>query len=241
MIREAMEKVQELAIAGDEIRTFEHGGMTFSTRPLTRVPDEKPVPKVASVTVATLRSLAEYINDNPDDVEDGTFVHVVSATRVEVVTPVLGENAERKTFAIAQARLPQLLIGKWVSPEELAVHLRTCFAESPTRDEVVAFLGGIIDKAELKTEDDGVSQSTTVRSGISMVKEGKVPSPVTLAPYRTFYDVPQQPSPFVLRLQKGPQGVTAALFEADGGAWQHFATEAVATHLRGAVKLTVYG
>lgn len=234
MIAEAIEKIRQLALAGDEIRTVAHKGQTFSARPLTRVPDEKPVPTVAAVKVATLSSLAAYLNSDPDDVEPMTFVSVVSPTRVEVITKVLGEEAARKTYAIAAARLPTLRIGEWLSPEDLGVHLRTCFEASPGRDEVVAFLGGIADKAEVHTKDDGISQSTTVRSGISMLKEGNVPSPVTLQPFRTFHDVEQPVSPFILRLKKGHDGVLAALFEADGGAWQHDAAEAVAEFLRSA-------
>lgn len=190
--------------------------------------------------MATLRGLAAYINDNPDEVEEGTFVTVISPTRVEVVTPVLGEKCKRKTFAVAHVRLPALKIGTWVSTEELSVHLRTCFDITDDRDLVVSFLGGIADKAEVQTKDDGVTQSTTVRSGISMLKEGEVPSPVTLAPYRTFHDVDQPDSPFILRLKKGPEGPMAALFEADGGAWAHEAAEDVAEFLRANVSLTVY-
>lgn len=240
MIREAIDRIQELVQAGEEIRTIKHGDQTFATRTLVRVPDEKPIPDVAPLTVATLRSLAAYINDNPDEVEAGTFVTVVSPTRVEVVTPVLGEECKRKTFAIAEARLPTLRIGHWISPEDLGVHLRTCFEDTEDRATVVAFLGGIADKAEVQTQDDGVTQRTTVRSGISMLKEGEVPSPVTLAPFRTFHDVPQPESPFILRLKKEHDGVKAALFEADGGAWQHDAAEDVAAYLTNAVKLTVY-
>ena len=177
---------------------------------LHRVPDSK----VEAVTVATLRSLTGYVTDNPDKVEEGTFVTVRSPTRVEVVTPVLGERLDRKTFAVAEARLPDLIIGKYASPEDLSVHLRTCFFETKERDEIVAFLGGITDKAEVQTLDDGVSQATTVKSGIRMVRAGKVPSPVELAPFRTFYDVAQPASPFILRLKKREDGsVGAALFE----------------------------
>jgi hypothetical protein len=157
-----------------------------------------------------------------------------------VVTPVLGQDCVRKTFAVAEARLPALKVGHWLSPEDLGVHLRTCFEESTERDTVVAFLGGIADKAEVHTQDDGVSQSTTIRSGLSMLKEGEVPSPVELAPYRTFHDVVQPDSPFILRLKKGPEGPLAALFEADGGAWAHVAAEKVAEYLRANVSLTVY-
>lgn len=233
MLREAIQTIQELALAGDKIQTFEHEGQTFATRPLHRVPEEPPVTDVVPLKVATLSSLAAYLNQNPDDFEEGTFVSVTSPTTVEVVTPVLGEKAVRRTYAIAQARLPKIRNDEWMDLETIGVHLRTCFEATPERDEVVSFLGSISDSAEVQTKDDGVSQATTVRSGISMLKEGKVPSPVDLQPFRTFHEVDQPESPYVVRLRKGGNGgVQAALFEADGGAWQHEAAEAVATYLR---------
>lgn len=240
MIKEAIEKVEALAVAASDVKMVEHAGRKYSTRGLTRIPDELPVPDVVPVKVATLRSLAAYINDNPDAFDAGSFVNVVSPTRVELVTPVQGEDAVRQTFAIAEARLPKLRVGEWLAPKDLGVHLRTCFVETVERDELVAFIGQISDKAEVQTKDDGVAQATTVRSGISMLKEGTVPSPVTLAPFRTFHDVDQPDSPFVFRLDKAGEKVVGAIFEADGGAWQHDAAEAVAEYLRVNQGLKVY-
>lgn len=233
MIAEAIKKVQELALAGDEIKTLKHGDQTFATRQLHRLPDEPPVESVVALKVATLSSLAAYLNENPDDFEEGTFISVVAPTRVDVITPVLGEAAVRRTYAIAEARLPAIRTDQWLDLETIGVHLRTCFEQTPERDEVVSFLGSVSSSADVQTKDDGVSQSTTVRSGLSMLKEGKVPSPVTLQPFRTFHDVEQPESPYILRLRKSERdGVQAALFEADGGAWQHDAAEAVAEFLR---------
>lgn len=62
MIAEAIKKVQELALAGDEIKTILHEDLTYSTRPLHRVPDELPVPTVVAVKVA------EFLRANVSDV-----------------------------------------------------------------------------------------------------------------------------------------------------------------------------
>jgi len=48
-------------------------------------------------------------------------------------------------------------------------------------------------------------------------------------PFRTFREVLQPASPFVLRVQAGAQGglPTVGLFEADGGAWRLSAVEGI--------------
>ncbi len=164
--------------------------------------------------------------------EDRTFLTVEDPTSVVVVTPTLGADAKRKLFARASAGIPKHRFGTYMPLVEMSIYLRTCFVRSEARDEVVRFIGAVVEESEVATDDDGVTQKTTVRKGISM-REGKdVPGLVSLQPYRTFHDVDQPGSPFVLRLDNFGKGVEAALFEADGGAWKHEAMENVATFLR---------
>jgi hypothetical protein len=60
---------------------------------------------------------------------------------------------------------------------------------------------------------------------------------VKLAPYRTFREIAQPASLFVLRLQTSRHGdkPECALFEADGGQWKLEAIQALATYLRTAL------
>ncbi|MNW60692.1 hypothetical protein D3C74_386970 [compost metagenome] len=64
----------------------------------------------------------------------------------------------------------------------------------------------------------GMTQSVVAKTGVATVEDVKVPNPVLLAPYRTFVEVEQPESSFVFRMKDGP---SAALFEADGGAWRN--------------------
>ncbi len=77
-------------------------------------------------------------------------------------------------------------------------------------------------------EDDGVSQITTVKQGVASRAKAKAPNPVKLAPYRTFLEVKQPESDFILRLDKN---ANLALFEADGGFWKIQAVRLVKEYL----------
>ena len=70
-------------------------------------------------------------------------------------------------------------------------------------------------------------------SGIARVEDVPVPNPVELMPYRTFREVTQPTSTFILRLKPGRDGAlpTCALFEADGGAWKLRAIQSIAAYL----------
>jgi hypothetical protein len=84
-------------------------------------------------------------------------------------------------------------------------------------------------------EDDGISQLTSVRSGIARVENGvKLPNPVELRPYRTFANIEQPLSKFVFRMKDAPEKggkPSFGLFEASGGAWQLEAIAAIKVYL----------
>lgn len=239
MIAEALEFIREQAIEAEAPQTIEIHGQTFTTSSLRRVTKDF-VADPSAVVHTTLRSLVDYILDDPDGMEPKTFVSVLSPTKVEVVTPVIGEEQKRKTWARAVADLPTHRFGRWLPLDEMSIYLRTCFVETPERDEVVRFIGIVVDEAEVMTKDDGVTQKTTIRHGISMREEGEVPGVVHLAPYSTFHDVEQLTRPFIIRLDKQAGEVVAALFEADAGAWKHEAADRVAEYLEEQVNLKVY-
>ena len=65
------------------------------------------------------------------------------------------------------------------------------------------------------------------------MKENKTVRPIVkLKPYRTFSEVDQPESEFLLRLSEGAR---VALYEADGGAWTLQARRNVADYLRTAL------
>lgn len=78
------------------------------------------------------------------------------------------------------------------------------------------------------SEDDGVSQKVTVKSGIQLKELATVRPRWTLKPYRTFREIEQPASKFLFRVKGEAGSVPAcALFEADGGAWRMDAVLAV--------------
>ena len=60
-----------------------------------------------------------------------------------------------------------------------------------------------------------------------------VPNPVRLRPYRTFLEVEQPASEFVFRMKQDKyDGITCAIFEADGGAWKVAAMKAIKDYMQ---------
>ena len=68
-----------------------------------------------------------------------------------------------------------------------------------------------------------------MKSGVASLAKATAPNPVTLRPYRTFTEVAQPSSQFVLRINKDAE---LALFEADGGKWKLEAIKNIADYLK---------
>ena len=66
-------------------------------------------------------------------------------------------------------------------------------------------------------DDDGVSQKTTIKTGIANKTDVIVPNPVKLRPYRTFAEIEQPESSYVFRIMDTDRGPAFKLVEADGG------------------------
>ena len=104
--------------------------------------------------------------------------------------------------------------------ETFIINMQTAFVPSEVVDGVLRIVGNLKEESSAQTMDDGVSQSVTAKAGIAKVENVKLPNPITQAPYRTFLEVQQPESKFVIRIRKGQAGPSCALFEADGGAWE---------------------
>ena len=76
--------------------------------------------------------------------------------------------------------------------------------------------------------DNGISQEVSVKTGAVLKEQQTVQPIVHLQPYRTFLEVEQPVSDFLLRLDKEGH---PALYEADGGAWKVVAKRSIAAYL----------
>jgi hypothetical protein len=201
-----------------------HNGVVLASQPV-----EHPLPH--ALAVHTLTGLRDYLAENRDGLDLGTLaVHVVSPMLVAVLGRTYADTQQRPVHLRAEcydrfAAVPGFKFGAYGSHESMVIALHALFEASPDRDALLSLLSNV-EQGNVRTdEDDGISQKVSVRSGISLVAERRIPNPVLLRPYRTFTEVAQPESRFVFRMRQGDaQQAAVALFEADGGAWRDEAT-----------------
>jgi hypothetical protein len=209
MIKSAL----EFLMGAGKAEVIEIDDAKFTTKPVHRV----KFPEIESIKISTLTGLVNYINTNPDNLEiEDLLLHIRDEKTVEVLSPLL-EDASRYCYIQAHAKTPQIRLGSFLSMEEFNVMLQSCFLDAADRGKVLEITGCVKEESIKNTSDNGITQSVVARTGIATVGYVDVPNPVTLVPFRTFIEVEQPESKFVLRMKDGP---SACLFEADGGEWR---------------------
>lgn len=145
------------------------------------------------------------------------------------LSPDSGNYENRVTlYEAAATDVPGFRDSKW-SLEEAMVALRSKFQHTDDVDYILGLIGRMDVNQQISSEDNGVTQTVQVRSGVSFVENQQVRPIVSLAPYRTFQEVLQPESDFVFRVD---QDRNVSLTEADGGMWKLAARNAVKTYVK---------
>jgi hypothetical protein len=203
---------------------------------VTRQVFAPPVEPLAQTLAAhTLTGLIDYLSANIDAVDPAKFViHIEDHDQVELIGQLDGRPLRRDTLLVIHAEPSAFRFNQYYSCEDFNIALQSLFVDDGDREGVLKVVGNIREEAVAQHTDDGVSQSVVARAGLTKVENVAVPNPVTLRPYRTFPEVPQPASVFVLRLKRARDGEMpqCALFEADGGKWKLDAIQSIAQYLR---------
>jgi hypothetical protein len=192
----------------------------FTTRPVELAPRR---PLADTTYIHSLTGLTDFIQKSIDSAtRKGVFVHVISPIEV-AFKHVLDDREDRRyTSVIAKADVPKFSFDQYIGKEDAIIALQARFVDEPSRQALLEKLGNIVADEELRQEDDGVSQIVTTQQGIRR-SESAIQNPVLLQPFRTFTEVEQPISPFIVRLKREREQIYVGIFEADGGAWRNAA------------------
>lgn len=220
MIKSAIEYV--LGLKRPEV--VEVDGQKFSTVNLDRIPSEA---KVAAIQIRSLSGVVDYIQSHFDS-NRKLMIQVESPTKVNVFDALDNTN-DRRYYVQSKALLPDITFERFVSREQFQIMLQSCFVMNEDKATVLKIISSIVEENGVQTTDDGMSQRVTAKTGVATVGFEMIPNPVRLKPFRTFVEISQPDSEFILRLKEGGQ---VGLFEADGGAWELNAMALIAEYFK---------
>jgi len=217
------------------------GDKQFSDGAFTIIEDK---PDLASaLEVATLSGLADLVKGGFEGITADQFLaHIVGPAQVDVISKASDEHGRRKRFVIAKAN-PRtgMQLGVFHDHNDFMVGLQQHFVPNEDTAYLLQLAANLTDEKVVTSADDGVTQTVGTRAGVTWKSTTAAKSRVKLAPYRTFTEVAQPESVFILRMQspKEPGIPKLALFDADGGAWRKEAMDNIARFLSVAVDIPV--
>ena len=206
----------------------------FDGKDLDPVPVPEPVREYTPEPFIpyTLDGLVKWIKADTDHFfakeNPAALVAVESPTKVSVYTEVRGFYKLRVKLAECRYAAPEIPLNRYIDSESLFVNIQTCYIQDEYRDAVLKVVNNIKEEQSEQVADDGISQRLTMKAGVAEVSTSIFKNPAYLRPMRTFTEIEQPMSSFVLRIKEGKQ---AALFEADGGKWKNIAVKSIAAYL----------
>ena len=203
---------------------FDYAGDRWSNQKFERIVPHVDRPKVYDVS--GLDSIVKLIHKEINRVGDFVFVRVSGPTSVWVST-TLQPDMSRNALYHAQADVPGFRQG-YREREKAIIELRSLFMPG----DGVAYLLDLLSKMSVEkgatTTDNGITQEVEVKKGIALKQKEEIKPRVALTPFRTFLEVEQPESEYLLRVdEEGRIG----LFEADGGVWELEAKENVKAYM----------
>lgn len=240
MIKEAINRILEIdkRIITEEIdgRLYTKGGLQRIDRPEESSPDA-PI-------FNTLTGLIDFASLFKPPISDsgGLFFYVCSPEKVQLCGSFQPSNYNKR-FVYAKAYLDHEIFRfanesspAWHTIEMFVIGIQALFVATDQRESVIDMLGSVANEAIQENTDDGFSQTLQVRTGIRHRERETVKNPIALKPWRTFREVDQPESAFILRFSN-KNGMQCSLWEADGGMWRSEAMQNIKAWLNGSSEI----
>lgn len=220
MLKEFVNRIVALAAP-----TFhEVDGSVYSNQQMVLIQDKKPMPRCIDLT--GLDSICKMVRNEAEHVGLQIFIQVKDYKSVTVFTE-LDEDEDRLYLYKCTADTPEVTVGRFMPYEKAIIELRSLYIPNIGTEYLLRLLSSISNESKVTSSDNGVTQQVEARSGIALNSMVKIDPRVSLQPFRTFVEVPQPESEFLLRIdERGEIG----FFPADGGVWKLEATRNVAAY-----------
>ena len=226
MLRDFVNRLVELAAP----TTVEVEGSVYSNQQLVHIQDKKPMPRCIDLT--GLDSICKMVRNEAEHVGLQIFIQVKDYKSVSVFTS-LDADEDRLYLYKCVADTPAVTTDRFLSYEKAVIELRSLYIPNEGTKYLLQLLSSISNESKVTSSDNGVTQQVEARSGIALNSMVKIEPRVTLQPFRTFIEVEQPASEFLLRInERGEIG----FFPADGGVWKLEATRNVAGYFETALK-----
>lgn len=217
--------IQEIAkMAGP--KTFEKNGEFYASERLVRIDPRKDMPD--KIVLTSLSSICDMVRNEAADLftDDQILIQVDKYNHVNVLTTLDGEMDRCALYGCC-ADTPNVCTGAYMGHENAVIQLRSLYIPNEDSNYLLSLLSCVSQESKVSSKDNGVSQSIEAKTGIALTERVDIKPRVKLQPFRTFLEVDQPESEFIIRLDNNGN---IGLFEADGGVWKLEAVRNIAAY-----------
>lgn len=226
-LKNAMEYVVGLSKIAEDPKVLEIEGKTYCNKDLIRYGEEV---LANAIKANTLTAIVDYIKQKPEELRGTSILQVVSPSQVKLYSGLL-EDQRREYLFQTDAIVNEFNFDKWYDQERFIIELQANFIRNEDIEKIMLVAGNIKAGTTANYDDDGISQKTTIKSGIANNSDVIVPNPVRLRPYRTFNEIEQPESAYVFRIRDIGGEPNFKLVEAEGGVWKNLAMKKIKEYL----------
>lgn len=231
MLKAAIEKIQELC----EPHLFNIDGHYFLAYKDTGCAEVKPdLEMVENIHLSSLDALVKFVKTEAVKDHDAVYITIPDHKTVQCFTSPNGKlRQQREYLYTADATdVPGWNEKVSLSFEEALIALRTRFQPATDTEYALRLLSNITTGGKVTYNDNGVATSIVTKRGIDLQGNEAIKPIIKLRPYRTFQEVAQPESQFLIRINE--RNIT--FIEADGGMWKLEARNTVKKYLEEALK-----
>lgn len=226
MLKAFIEKI--VSLSGP--KTFEIEGKTFASEELNEIRPYKDIPR--SISVNGLDSICKLVRHEAEKVGRKMFIQCKTFRSVEVFS-TYGNDFGRYYLYTCNADTPQITMERFISYENAVIEIRSLYIPNEDTKYLLNLLSSISNESKVTSSDNGVTQKIEAKSGIALHNMVEVKPRVSLKPFRTFVEIEQPESEFLLRIDHNGN---IGLFQADGGVWKLEATRNIANYFEHELK-----
>lgn len=221
---EFITKITEIAAPTFKTVKDVHGvEATFSSDPVYQVTADAPH-QPEPVKVFTLSGFADLVKAKLEDKHfpEDFLIHVENESAVSLQARVSDDYGRRlKLIHATPVPFSRFQFNVWHDQEAFSIAIASLFADGGDKGYVLNTAASLTNDASTTSEDDGFTQKVNVKAGLRLKEQITLKPRVSLAPFRTFPELDQPLSDFVLRARCTGEGTpTLMLVEADGGRWK---------------------
>lgn len=228
MLKEAIEKIQQLC--KPDIREIEGATFAIGTEG-DAVQIRKAIDCPAEISLSSLDALVTLVQTeaNPMCTCKPLYISAVGHDKVICFTRPLEElRLDRiRHYTVTAKDVPGWNEKVTLSFEEALIALRTRFQHTEDTEYALKLLSDITTGSKVTYNDNGVATSVVTRKGIDLQSNTAIRPIIRLRPYRTFQEIEQPESEFLIRVSE--RGIT--FVEADGGMWRLKARSSIKAYL----------